>query len=154
MADPGVDGESLIRLARDALAEWNLDGARLWPHSHRENAVFRVEDVDGGIYALRIHRDGYHDLKALESEQRWCQDLAATGLSIPTSLKTRDGRAYATLSLPDSDQSRHVGLVEWIPSPRSERIFLRGVRFLTPTSRLWDGNFSLPIVVQESGRKP
>ena len=115
MADPGVDGESLIRLARDALAEWNLDGARLWPHSHRENAVFRVEDVDGGIYALRIHRDGYHDLKALESEQRWCQDLAATGLSIPTSLKTRDGRAYATLSLPDSDQSRHVGLVEWIP---------------------------------------
>jgi Ser/Thr protein kinase RdoA (MazF antagonist) len=101
-------------LAHTALKWWDLDVKSLKAHSQRENTVFRVVATDGEAYALRIHRHGYHDLAALESEHRWTLDLAAAGLAVPEAITTRDGRAYATVSVPDSDQTRHVGLVRWI----------------------------------------
>ena len=83
-------------------------------HSQSENTVFRVEGADGAAYALRVHRPGYHDLGELESEHVWTSDLAAAGISVPKTVETLDGSAYATVAFPESGETRHVGLVEWI----------------------------------------
>ena len=105
---------ALTALAGSALRHWGLEGAPLVLHSQSENTVFRVEGADGAAYALRVHRPGYHDLGELESEHVWTSDLAAAGISVPNAVKTLDGRAYATVAFPGSDETRHVGLVEWI----------------------------------------
>lgn len=76
--------------------------------------MFRIEAADHDVYALRVHRADYHDLAALESEHVWTSSLAAAGLLVPQAVQTRAGRSYTTVALPNSDQSRHVGLVKWI----------------------------------------
>ena len=112
MPDPGP--EALLALARRALAHWDLDAAQLALHSQSENTVFRVESAQGEVYALRLHRDGYHDLAELEAEHEWTEAMASAGLSVPEAVLTRDGAAYATVAFPGSDTTRHVGLVRWI----------------------------------------
>lgn len=105
---------ALAALARRALAHWDLDGADLSLHAHRENAVFRVEAPEE-VYALRIHRDGYHGLAELESEHVWTSALGRAGLSVPEAVPTREGRLYASVPFPDAETPRHVGLVRWLP---------------------------------------
>ena len=114
MADYRADKDVLTQFAHAALKEWDLDVASVTFHSQSENTVFRVVATDGEAFALRVHRDGYHDLPALESEHEWTSALAAAGLFVPQCVLTRGGQAYATLALPNSDQTRHVGLVKWI----------------------------------------
>jgi len=70
--------------------------------------------TDGEEFALRIHRDSYHDLAELESEHEWTAALAAAGLFVPQGILTRNDRSYATIAFPNSNQTRHVGLVKWI----------------------------------------
>lgn len=106
--------QALTGLARRALRHWGLEGAPIALHSQSENTVFRVGGADGAAYALRVHRPGYHDLGELESEHVWTSDLAAAGISVPKTVETLDGSAYATVAFPESGETRHVGLVEWI----------------------------------------
>jgi len=115
MTDYQADREALNRIARTALEDWDIDIASVTFHFQSENTVFRVVDADGEAFALRVHRDGYHDLAELESEHAWTSALASAGLSVPQAVLTRDGQAYTTITLPGSDQTRHVGLVKWIP---------------------------------------
>jgi len=114
MADYLADKEALIQLAHAALKEWDLEIAEVKFHVQSENTVFRVVAAGGEEFALRVHRDGYHDLAELESEHEWTSALAMAGLFVPQGVLTRDGRAYATIALQNSDQTRHVGLVKWI----------------------------------------
>ena len=106
--------EALTALARNALRHWGLDGAPLALHSQSENTVFRVEGDNGAAFALRVHRPGYHSLEELESEHVWTRDLAAAGLAVPHAVDTLAGHPYATVPLPGSQETRHVGMVEWI----------------------------------------
>lgn len=115
MANKIAIEEALTRLARVALDQWGIVPRDLRLHSQSENTVFRVEAESSAVYALRVHRQGYHDLAALESEHAWTAALAASGLFVPESVPTNDGRAYATATLPGSTETRHVGIVKWIP---------------------------------------
>jgi Ser/Thr protein kinase RdoA (MazF antagonist) len=115
MPGPEEDPDALRALALRALAHWSLEGAALSLHEQRENAVFRVETSRGEAYALRVHREGYHDLSELESEHDWTSALARAGLPVPQAIPTREGSAYATVAFPDSEITRHVGLVKWLP---------------------------------------
>jgi Ser/Thr protein kinase RdoA (MazF antagonist) len=114
MPEPEESPEALLALAREALTHWDLEGAELSLHARQENVVFRVESSDGNEYALRIHRDGYHDRSALEAEHLWTSELARSGLPVPEAIPTRDGEAYAVVAFPASSATRHVGLVRWI----------------------------------------
>ena len=106
--------EALTALARNALRHWGLEGAPLALHSQSENTVFRVEGGNGSAFALRVHRPGYHDLGELESEHVWTRALAAAGIAVPNAVDTVTGDPYATVPLPGSGETRHVGMVEWI----------------------------------------
>ena len=109
-----LQSDALKQVAQAALKEWSLAVKSVKLHSRSENAVFRVETAAGEAYALRVHRPGHHSLAALESEHVWTDALAAAGLSVPTALHTRAGRAYATVALPNSTETRHVGLLKWV----------------------------------------
>jgi Ser/Thr protein kinase RdoA (MazF antagonist) len=112
---PEVDvDEMLLALAREAVLHWDLNVAELVLHSLSENAVFRVVTVAGNVFALRVHRPGYHDLAALESEQVWLRSLSDAGLSVPQGELTSDGSAYVELPLGPAGETRHVGLVPWL----------------------------------------
>jgi Ser/Thr protein kinase RdoA (MazF antagonist) len=111
---PDAGPEAVETLARSALVHWDLESATLNLHSQSENSVFRVESAEGDVYALRVHRDGYHDLAELEAEHQWTRAMVAAGLSVPDAVLTRDGSAYATVAFPGSDRTRHVGLVRWL----------------------------------------
>lgn len=79
-----------------------------------ENATFRVDVATGQSYALRIHRDGYHDHASIASELAWLVDLRQNaGVTTPRPIAGRDGELiqrakHATMATP-----RHIVLFAW-----------------------------------------
>ena len=110
-----MDNESaLADLAKKAIKEWDIDVESINLYLQSENTVFKVEGTNGNTYALRIHRKGYHDLEELNSEHAWTSCLSNAGLSVPETVATRNGQAYASVSFLNSDECRYVGLVKWL----------------------------------------
>ena len=108
-----LDRATLRAIAERALDEWDICTVKLELISISENTVFRVDSESGETYALRIHRLGYHNLAELNSEQQWTGALKRAGIGVPLPRLTRDGRGYATIPVPGSAETRHVGIVEW-----------------------------------------
>lgn len=79
-----------------------------------ENATFLVEDPsDGRDGVLRVHREEYHPIAAIESELSWLEAVRIeTGISTPVVIPTRDGRRVVT-ELHHS-RERHAVLFEKI----------------------------------------
>ena len=112
MAQP-LNRDTLRAIAERALDEWDIRTVQLELISISENTVFRVDTDASETYVLRIHRPGYHTLAELNSEQQWTAALKRAGIGVPLPRLTRDGRGYATLPVPKSTETRHVGIVEW-----------------------------------------
>jgi Ser/Thr protein kinase RdoA (MazF antagonist) len=73
-----------------------------------ENATYRVDTADGKSFALRVHRDGYHDRIAIQSELVWLIDLRERGVvTTPRPVPGRNGELIQVV------QRRHVVLFEW-----------------------------------------
>ena len=112
MAQP-LDHATLRAIAERALDEWDIYAAQLELVSISENTVFRVDTDAGETYVLRVHRPGYHNLAELNSEQQWTAALKRAGIGVPLPRLTREGQGYATVPVPGSIETRHVGIVEW-----------------------------------------
>jgi hypothetical protein len=127
----GINPTDIRRCAERALEFWDLDVSSIVFVAARENAVFRVECADGAGYALRIHRQGYHSLAELESENEWTTALSDAGIDTPRPVPTRAGPAYATVPYGPHGETRQVGLIEWIDGvPLDEAVIDAGaVRF-------------------------
>ena len=108
-----LDRDTLRAIAERALDEWDIPAAQIEMISISENTVFRVDTDSSETYVLRIHRPGYHTLAELNSEQQWTAALKRAGIGVPLPRQTRDGRGYATIPVPGSTETRHVGIVEW-----------------------------------------
>lgn len=102
----------LHELALEALTFWGLKG-RLTLIKERENSVYAF-DNGAQRYALRVHRRGYHDDRALASEHLWVRALAAAGLAVPEAIRTRDGRDFVHVSTERISAPRQVDLLAWI----------------------------------------
>jgi Ser/Thr protein kinase RdoA (MazF antagonist) len=73
-----------------------------------ENATYRVDTADGKSFALRVHREGYHDRVAISSELAWLIDLREQGVvTTPRPVLGRDGEFIQVV------HHRHVVLFEW-----------------------------------------
>ena len=126
------DTVALRHCAEDALQYWDLDLRDLRFVVASENAVFRVSAGDGAEFALRIHRQGYHSLAELESENEWTTALNAAGISTPRPVQTRMGSAYATVPFGTAGNTRQVGLTQWIDGiPLSSTVAAGGAQSLT-----------------------
>ena len=108
-----LDRATLRAIAEGALREWDICATQLELISISENTVFRLDTDAGETYVLRIHRPDYHTLAELNSEQQWTAALKRAGIGVPLPRLTCDGRGYATVPVPRSTETRHVGLVEW-----------------------------------------
>ena len=108
-----LDRAMLQAIAERGLDEWDLCATQIELISISENTVFRVDTDADETYVLRIHRLGYHTLPELNSEQQWTAALKRAGIGVPLPRLTRDGRGYATVPVPRSTETRHVGIVEW-----------------------------------------
>jgi Ser/Thr protein kinase RdoA (MazF antagonist) len=114
---------ALAALARRALPEWGLPGT-LEPVlvTERENAVFRVDAGDAGVFALRVHRAGYHRDAQLVSQVAWARALQRDGVVRTAEVvDARDGRPFAVVSHPHVPEPRQVSLLRWVDgTPLSE----------------------------------
>ena len=110
-------------IARRALAEYGVGpDADLTLLNVSENATYAVDDLSTGERTvLRVHRHGYHDGRAIESELAWLDALREdTGVRTPRVLPTADGRRL--LSMPEDGQPdpRHVVRFEFLPGVEPE----------------------------------
>jgi len=111
---PAEQGERLTALARTALPQWRLDGATLEIIKMRENAVFRATTPDGGRYALRVHRHGYHTDAELHSELLWMRALDESGISVPALIPSAGGELFIKAGHGDVPEVRQVDLFAWV----------------------------------------
>jgi len=103
----------LKKVAENALGYWNLEG-QLSLIKHRENAVYEVNTGDSK-YAMRVHRQGYHDDGALRSEWQWMEALEAAGIGVPRVVRTTDGNDFVKVgvaALPGEYQVDQLGWIE------------------------------------------
>lgn len=131
MAEPIA---AYIPAAQASLAAFGKAGAELTPISLTENAVFRVTDKAGAVFALRLHRPGYLPRAALDSERALTAHLAERGMIVPTGRRTLDGAWYAEVATPDPAGWRHAGMTVWHPGETLER---RIGDDLGPATRDW-----------------
>lgn len=112
-----LDDATAYAIAKQALPHWHFSAPKLNLISRSENIVFRVDTSDDTRYVLRIHRPGYHTLDELNAEQDWTTALNRSGLSVPVAVKMHErigaSDGYASVSVPNADETRFVGVVEW-----------------------------------------
>lgn len=97
-----------------AVRQFPVDARDLALVTHSENVTFRVTGRDGEThYVLRLHRPGYSSVEELESERVWTRALKETGVRVPNALQTIDGRNYALVDIPGSNEQRFAGMTAW-----------------------------------------
>ena len=119
---------TLQALAAEAAAHWGGHVVRLI--RNRENAVFEMAGPMGRA-ALRLHRQGYQDDAAIQSELWWCAALAAQGVAVPAALTTANGALLVRLS-----NGRNASAIAWVAG---EALGEAGVPYDAP----------LPVVLQQ-----
>ncbi len=112
--DPDAQQERMRRLALRALREWDLGAAELKLIKYRENAVFKVLTSGGALYALRIHRSGYHSDAELRSELQWIAALQQAGLDVPSVVSLKNGENFAVVTHEGIPEPRQVDMFEWV----------------------------------------
>lgn len=127
MTGPSRSSErSMIELLADeAASHWNGSVSRLI--RNRENAVFEIA-LPQGRAALRLHRQGYQDDKAIRSELWWCAALAEKGVAVPAALPARDGKLLVRLS-----NGRNASVIDWV---EGEALGEAGVAFDKPVATI------------------
>ncbi|ANM12975.1 MULTISPECIES: phosphotransferase enzyme family protein [unclassified Rhizobium] len=106
--------EALPARAKQALQLWDLADQTPKLLKFRENAVFQVRLADGKPAALRLHRPGYHDDRALASELQWMAALEAGGLHVPAPIPALDGNNLVRLPATPAFASQHADIVSWM----------------------------------------
>ena len=76
--------------------------------AERENAVYQIE-IDGALAALRLHRAGYQNQRAILSELKWTARLADAGFSCPRPISQLNGDWISPL--PDG---RFATVISWV----------------------------------------
>jgi Ser/Thr protein kinase RdoA (MazF antagonist) len=84
-----------------------------------ENATYRIDDADGRVAVLRVHRTGYHQAGAVASELAWLQALRRDeGLRTPAVYQATDGREVVDVR--HGDLTRQTVLFELLPGAEPE----------------------------------
>jgi len=106
----------LQHLAEASLARFALPtGARACLINLSENATYRIDlPQSQQCWALRIHREGYHNQNAIASELAWAKALRISRAAItPVAVAGLDGEDIQTVSHASLSTPRHVVLFEW-----------------------------------------
>lgn len=112
------------QLALAALADYDLDVARVTLLGAFTNTLFRVRTTDGASYVLRVCAPGWRTDTDLISEVMWLQALARdTDLGAPVPLLARDGRSLVLAESPGVPTPCRCMVMSWIPGvPLGQRL--------------------------------
>lgn len=99
--------------AMEALRNWTALPERPVLLKYGENAIFRVE-LDGRFAVLRLHREGYHDPRALLSELEWMRALGEGGVRVPQPVPGLDGGLLYEIACGRDSAPQHVDVVSWV----------------------------------------
>lgn len=112
---PGQQADLLQDVACKALQAWALPPECVVTLlKYRENAVFKVEALDGTKYALRVHRHGYHSDAAIRSELQWMEALNDRGILTPKAVPTIDGELFELVSTDAVLTPHQCDLISWV----------------------------------------
>ena len=92
----------------EASVLWNLDLEESVLFAARENQVYKLTDINGKQYALRVHRQGYTSTSELESELSWMKILSEQGLSVPTPYVSQHHNLFETVN------GHTLDLLDWL----------------------------------------
>ena len=102
----------LSAVAKEATSNWRIEISELELLPLTENIAFRVTEVSGKRYVLRLHRPGYHSLDELKSEQQWTHALRDADIDVPVPVKTTNGSYYCPVRV--CGDVRYAGMLKWI----------------------------------------
>jgi len=105
---------SLQALAFQATNAWGLHAKSISLIKQRENAVYKLQTEDDTLFALRVHRAGYHSDAALNAEFVWMKALQEAGINVPTFLPSLNGSVVVKTSHASLDAPRQVDILHWI----------------------------------------
>ena len=105
--------DKLTVIAKNALVNWDLQGAELELIKYRENAVYKITDKTGKKFALRVHRLNYHSDAALQAECDWTASLTQYGISTPPVIDTNSGQCFAIVT-GQGIEPRQCDLLGWV----------------------------------------
>lgn len=114
----------LRRVADLALRQYRIVVGRVEFIHHGENTTFKVTDVRGKRFLLRIHRRGYHSQEAIQEEMTWLAKLSKAGMCVPTPVPSRKHEWVVNVSHADADGNRDCTVFRW----REGRFLHRGIR--------------------------
>jgi Ser/Thr protein kinase RdoA (MazF antagonist) len=118
--DLSAEGDVLERigaLASRAAAQYDPSPeARVELLNVSENATFSVDSPKLGPTVLRVHRLGYHDRDAIESELDWMHALRVeAGVRTPVVIPAIDGRRIVAVDDSAAGEVRHCVMFEHLP---------------------------------------
>ena len=105
----------LLDVARRAISHYAIPAAvEIKMINLSENATFRLQAADGRIWALRVHRQGYHTHAAIASELAWSMALRREGVAVtPQPIAGINGEIIQVVGETHSASARHVVLSVW-----------------------------------------
>lgn len=106
-------------LAQRALAQFPVRPRQAAPLRQSDNLTWRVEDEEGRLYLLRVHRSvtaalagGRQQPAVIRSELDWLAALAESGMEVQRPLRARDGSWVAVVQAPGGPAA--CTLLSWI----------------------------------------
>lgn len=107
----------LRRLALNALAQYDLETARVDLITNDTNAVYRVTTRAGERWVLRVTApEGGHSADHLTAEMDWLLALARdTNLRVPHPLAARSGERVLRAAAPGVPEERFCAVFSWLP---------------------------------------
>lgn len=99
-----------------ALADYDLDVARLRLLRHEFNTTFRLDTTDGHRYALRVNVNSRKSPQHLDAEVAWLAALASdTDVTVPTPVATRAGALRTSVWCDVLRRELPVVIMSWLP---------------------------------------
>lgn len=125
-------------LAGAALARYDLPASsKLTMINHTENVTYAVDSPGLARRYMRVHRTGYHTVRAIESELAWARAVREdTSIVTPEAIPAADGRHVQIVDHPGMDEARRVVLFHKVEGRRisEERDMIAPFRRLGATA--------------------
>jgi Ser/Thr protein kinase RdoA (MazF antagonist) len=106
------DPKQILAQITPSVKAWDIVPIDIKLASHSENIVYKFTCANGDVYALRIHRPGYHSLQELNAEQMWTEALANAGIDVPVAIPAITGQYF--VPVPCNGGMRYAGLIRWL----------------------------------------
>lgn len=99
-----------------ALARYPVEFDRVRLVSAHTNFIYRVRDVEGRLYALRLVMPGWRSEQNLDAEVAWLRALESdTDIPVPKIIVSADGEPYVRMTDERLNVQRRAFLTSWLP---------------------------------------